>query len=172
MCQLCDRPDLTMQEHEEHVRSLVGRHRFAVQAVAGSRCTAEVSYTVGLTAHGFSELVLTGARQETAGSLLRSWGEYLLDDSLILPGERLRSGPWVMEAVEVERPQDHLLLAVRLYGDAVRGLQLAWADARGVWPWERGHRARRAGQPLLGLRAPYLCDEHRPDRLDVPPHPA
>jgi hypothetical protein len=66
----------------------------------------------------------------------------------------------------VEQPQEHLLMAARLYGDRVRGLQLAWADARGVWPWEPG---RRAGQPLLGRRAPGYCEEHRPDRLDVPP---
>jgi hypothetical protein len=95
---------------------------------------------------------------------------YLLDDTLVLPGERMVCGPFVLEAIAVERPQEHLLLATNLYGDGIRALQLAWADDRGVWPWEPGHRARRAGQPLLGARAPQYCDEHRPDRLDVPPH--
>ena len=169
MCQLCDQPDLTTEEYNDQIRALVDQHRFAIQAVGGSRCQAEFSYTVGLTAHGLPELVVTGVRAADAGRLLRHWGDYLLDTSLVLPGETLESGPWVMEAIEVEQPQDHLLTAIRIFGEQVRGLQLAWADARGVWPWEPGHRARRAGQPLLGRRAAFYCDEHRPDRLDVPP---
>lgn len=171
MCQSCDQPDLTPEEYDERVRALVDEHRFAVQAVGGSRCRAEFSYTVGLSAHGLPELVVTGVRTDNATRLLRLWGDYLLDTSLVLPGETLETGPWLLEAVEVERPQEHLLTAIRLYGERVRGLQLAWADARGVWPWEPGHRGRRAGQPLLGRRAPWYCHEHRPDRLDVPPTP-
>jgi len=169
MCQLCDQPALTTEEYDDQIRALVGEHRFAIQAVGGSRCQAEFSYTVGLTAHGLPELVVTGVRAADASRLLRHWGDYLLDTSLVLPGETLESGPWLMEAVEVEQPQEHLFTAVRIYGEQVRALQLAWADQRGVWPWEPGHRARRAGQPLLGRRAPCFCDEHRPDRLDVPP---
>lgn len=53
----------------------------------------------------------------------------------------------------VDRPQDHLSTALALYGDEVRALQLVWPDARGRYPWDRGHRAVRAGQPLLGRRA-------------------
>lgn len=169
MCMRCDQPDLTTEEYDDHIRALIAEHRFAIQAVGGSRCHAEFSYTVGLTAHGLPELVVTGVRVADASRLLRHWGDYLLDTSLVLPGETLESGPWVMEAVEVEQPQEHLFTAIRIFGEQVRGLQLAWADARGVWPWEPGHRARRAGQPLLGGRAPFFCDEHRPDRLDVPP---
>lgn len=88
----------------------------------------------------------------------------------MLPGETLGGGPWLLEAVEVERPQQHPVVACRYYGDHVRALQLVWADAAGRWPWEPGHRARRAGQPVLGKRAPWYCPEHTPDRLDVPPH--
>lgn len=58
-------------------------------------------------------------------------GAYRLDESLVLPGETMQSGPFVMEAVAVERPQDHLLLATAVYGDTVRALQLAWADGAG-----------------------------------------
>ncbi|MCA1720666.1 MAG: DUF4262 domain-containing protein [Actinobacteria bacterium] len=148
MCQLCDQPDLTTEEYDDQIRALLDQHRFVLQAVGGSRSRAEFSYTVGLTAHGLPELVVTGLRVADASQLLRHWGNYLLDTSLVLPGETLESGMWVMEAVEVE---------------------LAWADARGFWPWEPGHRGRRAGQPLLGRRAAVFCDEHRPDRLDVPP---
>lgn len=71
----------------------------------------------------------------------------------------------------MEHPEEHLLVAHRFYGDRLRALQLVWADAAGRWPWDPGHRARRAGQPVLGPRAPWYCQEHSPDRLDVPPHP-
>lgn len=170
MCDLCERPDLTADDVLERIREVMGCQRFAVLSVGGSRRTAEFSYTVGLTGQGLSELIVTGLRREMASRLVRLWGEYLLDQSVVLPGEVLESGPLLMQAVEVERPEEHLLVASRLYGDEVRGLQLVWADERGRWPWDQGHRARRSGQPVLGTRAPCYCEEHTPNRLDVPPH--
>jgi hypothetical protein len=170
MCDMCDGADLDLDEYVEQLRDRLTRKRFLVQSVLGSRCTAEFSYTIGLTAHGLPELIVLAARPVDAVRLLQRWGDYLLDQSVVLPGERLHSGPFLMEAIEVERPDDHLLIADMLYGEKVRALQLAWADDHGRWPWEPGHRARRAGQPLLGTRAPAYCDEHRPDRLVVPPH--
>ncbi len=109
-------------------------------------------------------------RRGEAARLLGLWGDYLLDTSAVLPGETMGCGPWLLEAVEVDRPQDHLRMAARLYGDGVRALQLVWADAAGRWPWHAGHRGRPAGQPVLGSPAPRYCAEHRQDRLDVPPH--
>ncbi len=111
-----------------------------------------------------------GRRHDEAAKLLRLWGEYVLDTSLVLPGETLETDQFVLEAVEVERPEDYLFVAEELFGSAVRALQLVWADGRGCWPWDPGHRARRSGQPVLGQRAPRYCAEHRPDRLAVPPY--
>lgn len=171
MCLLCEDPDLTPEQLAEQVQALAARHRFVVQHVAGSRCRPELAYTAGLTAHGLAELVVVGVRQEPAAELLRHWGEYTLEESVVLAGETLQTGPWLTEAVEVDEAEEHLAVAVLAYGAVVRGLQLAWAEARGRWPWEPGHRARHAGQPLVGSRAPRYCGEHRPDRLDVPPVP-
>jgi hypothetical protein len=170
MCDLCDQPELTMDAYVALVRERLTYKRFVLQSVTGSRDRAEFTYSVGLTAHALPELIVLGVRPADAGRLVELWGDYLLDESLVLPGERLTSGPFVMEAIEVQRPQDHLVLAGVIYGPAVRALQLTWADGGGRWPWEAGHRARRAGQPLLGERAPIYCHEHKPDRLDVPPH--
>lgn len=177
MCDLCDDPDLTMEAYADRLRGWLAQERFVVQSVTGSRTTAEFTCSVGLTAHGLPELIVLGLRPDDAARLVAGWGDYLLDHSLymldhslVLPGETLRSGPFALEAIEVARPQDHLVLAVEIFGPDVRALQLAWADERGRWPGEPSHRARRAGQPLLGQRAPWYCDEHRPDRLDVPPH--
>lgn len=169
MCVLCDDPDLTVEDLLEDIRGRVARNRFAAVSVEGSRCTAEFTYTVGLTEHGLPELIVTGQRSETAHHLVAAWGDYLLDENLVLPGESLHCGPFVLEAVEVDEPHDTLVVAHRFYGDQVRALQLVWADSRGRWPWDPGFRARSAGQPLLGARGPFWCEEHRP-RLDVPPH--
>ncbi len=135
MCELCDRPDLTMADFLDHVRQVVASERFAVQCVEGSRTSPEFGCTVGLTAYGLPELVVVSLRPPEARRLLRLWGDYLLDDSLVLAGERLTSGPYVMEAVEVARPADHLRVAAALYGQRVRALQLAWCDSAGRWPW-------------------------------------
>jgi hypothetical protein len=51
-------------------------------------------------------------------------------------------------------PWAHLNLAVELYGDRIRGLQLVHADKRGNWPWDRQYQGVRGGQPILGCREP------------------
>ncbi len=171
MCDFCDRPDLTLDEFLHRVSDIIHRNRFAVQAVSGSRCSAALHYSVGLTAHGLPEIAVLGVPQEDGVRLVRTWADYLLDESLVLPGELLTAGPYRMEAVGVERPEDVLLVADALYGADVRALQLVVADERGRWPWDQGYRSPRPGQPVLGTRAPQYCEEHRPDRIDVPPHP-
>ncbi len=170
MCDLCDDPSCEPDDVLERVRTDIARRRFSTVSVGGSTRSAEFSYTVGLTEMGLPELVVLAVRPAESVRLLRLWGDYLLDESAVLPGEILEAGPWLLQAVLVDRPQEHLVVAQRFYGRDLQALQLAWADDRGRWPWEAGHRGRRAGQPLLGAPAPWYCDEHAPDRLDVPPH--
>lgn len=170
MCLMCENPELTAEDYLESVRERIARNRFMVQPVGGSARTPEFTYSVGLTAHGLPELIVLGLQEAKAAPLIHGWANYLLDESLVLPGETMGFGTRLLEAVEVSRPEDHLFFAVDLYGEAVRALQLVWNDDRGRWPWEPGHRARRAGQPVLGKRAPYYCHEHRLDQLAVPPH--
>lgn len=170
MCDLCNDPNLTPDAYVHQLRELLRDRPFLVQSVGGSIDSAEFSYTIGLTAHGLPELIVMGRRHDEATTLLKIWGDYVLGTSLVLPGETLATGPFVLEAVEVERPEEHLLMADSLFGPAVRALQLVWADDRGRWPWDPGHWARRSGQPVLGQRAPGYCPEHRPDRLEVPPY--
>ena len=45
-------------------------------------------------------------------------------------------------------------MAVELYGQRIRGLQLVHADKRGRWPWDRAYQGVRGGQPVLGRREP------------------
>jgi hypothetical protein len=40
-----------------------------------------------------------------------------------------------------------------MFSSRLRGLQLVYADGRGLWPWDAGFRGGRGGQPVLGARA-------------------
>lgn len=170
MCEHCDQADLTPNGYLEHVREIIRRSRFAVQGVGGTGSHTDMCYSVGLTAQGLPELVVTGIPAADGARLVQTWADNLLDCSAVLPGETLETGPYRLMAVAVDHPHEHLLVARAIYGDAVRGLQLVAADSRGRWPWDAGYRARQPGQLLLGTPAPRYCDEHRPDRLNVPPH--
>ena len=170
MCDHCSDPNYDPDAFVDQLRERLRDRRYLVMSVGGSRDSAEFSYTIGLTAYGLHELIVLGRRHDEAQTLLTVWGDYVLDKSLVLPGETFGTGPFVLEAVEVEHPEEHLVLADSLFGPAVRALQLVWADDRGRWPWDPGHRARRSGQPVLGERAPRYCAEHRRDRLEVPPY--
>ena len=86
----------------------------------------------------------------------------------MLPGELLDGGPFLMEAVHVDRPSEELPLAAERF-PVLRALQLVWTDDRDRWPWDPAS-AHQPCQPLLGSRAPWYCPDHARDRLDVPPH--
>jgi hypothetical protein len=168
---VCDQCDLSGPDDlVQRVQGAIARRGFGIVSVMGSARSPEFSYTVGLTEQGLPELVVLAVRPAEAVRLLDVWADYLREKSVVLPGETLESGPWLLEAVAVERPEEHLLVAHHLYGERLRALQLVWADDAGRWPWDPAHRAQRAGQPLLGARAPWYCEEHSPNRLDVPPH--
>ena len=99
---------------------------------------------------------MTGLRAERAQQLLNAAAQYWLGvDPSPQHGERIcfQGGPCA-EVVALPHPDAHLFIADDLYGSRLRAQQLVWADGRGRWPWEAGHRATRGGQPVLGPRAP------------------
>jgi hypothetical protein len=150
VCWMCDHPDATFDDYvDELLRPRIERFGFAVQAVGGSRVHAPFSYTVGLTALGLPEAVVTGKRPTEAADVLND-----LAREPALAGDHLERDGELFEVVAVPHPEAHLHIATGLYGPAsVRARQLVWADDRGRWPWERGHRGGRGGQPVLGPRA-------------------
>ncbi len=154
MCWQYDHPEATWQDYIEHVRGILDHHCWLVQEVERDRRQAPYAYTVGLTGHDRPELVVTGMRYERAVRLLDGMAAHLLHAEAPAPGEvvPLAGGP-VVEIVQVAEPAVHLLVAAACYGAGVSALQLAYADDRGHWPWERGFRGGRGGQPVLGARA-------------------
>jgi hypothetical protein len=154
MCWMCDHPGATLQDYLDQLRSLAMTHGWAVQAVQRDRLHPPFAYTVGLTAWGKPELVVTGMPTARAGALLNEVAAHVLHADVPEPGEQvpLIGGP-LIEFVEVQTPSAHLLRACDLYGTGIRALQIVHADDRGHWPWETGYRGVRGGQPVLGLRA-------------------
>jgi hypothetical protein len=154
MCWKCDDPALTPEEYLARMARLVQQHCWVVQGVRGERGRPPWSYTVGLTSHQRPELVATGLPASRAAALLDGVAAHLVHAAAPPPGEQVRlvSGPLV-EFVEVDHPEVHLVMAHALYGPAVRGLQVVWADDRDHWPWDPSFRGRRGGQPVLGRRA-------------------
>jgi hypothetical protein len=159
MCWSCENPTKSREDYlREVVHPIVERCGWMVQAVGGSRVHAPFAYTVGLSAQGLPELLVTGQRDERAARLLNAVATRVLDGDLLIPGEGYhlpQSGP-CMEVVALAQPDAHLLVAVDVYGPNVEAVQLVWADDRGRWPWERGFRSARGGQPVLGPRGPVV----------------
>lgn len=134
----------------------IDRCGWMVQAVGGSRLYAPFAYTIGLTGQGLPELVVTGLRTESAATVLNAAAQYCCDALVPLAGETMRVGIGPeCEVVALPHPDVHLFTAVDVYGTRVRALQLVWADSRGRYPWEVGHRAGRGGQPVLGPRGAW-----------------
>jgi hypothetical protein len=147
---------MTKLDALDRMRQLITRYGWAVQYVEADRARPGWAYTVGLTPRGVPELLITGKPPDESCAVLNRVAEHVLHAEPPDPGDQvpLVGGPLV-EFVRVQRPDVHLLTSVTFYGsEQVHALQLVWADERGRWPWDRGFRARRGGQPVLGPRAP------------------
>jgi hypothetical protein len=154
MCWVCDHPGSTWQDYLEHLRGLLERHCWIVIGVGRGRYRPPYSYTVGLTDHGKPELVVTGLPQRRATDLLNDVAAHVMHADPPTPGEQvpLIGGP-LIEIVQVTEPSAHLRVAAEFCDPRFAALQLVYADDRGHWPWDRGFRGGRGGQPVLGARA-------------------
>jgi hypothetical protein len=143
----------TRDEWLHQQRAMVDQYGWSVIAVPGERGQPSLAYTVGLSRWGHPELLVSALGAHDAARVLNAVGD------LVRTGRRLSAG----EIVEVPGWHPLQLLAVRDPGcmvvaheilgspDApVSGLQVAWADHDGRWPWDRAVRWRRGTQRLYG----------------------
>jgi Domain of unknown function (DUF4262) len=155
MCWSCDHPDATHEDFLAMMRDNINTYGWAVQGVERDGDHPPWAYTAGLTEHGRPELVITGMSLGRGSCLLNDVAAHLLHAPAPRPGEQFQ---WpdepLLEVVRVAEPTAHLTLAVELCGPRIRALQLVHADDHGQWPWDRGYRGGRGGQPVLGPRAP------------------
>lgn len=153
MCWVCDHPESTKAARLAYVRGLLEEHPWVVVGVERDGYRPPYSYTVGLTAVGLPELVITGLSKDRAANVLIAATEQILDAETPAPGTRIRlPGRRPGEVVRVAEPGVHLDVAADLFGERLTALQLVYADVRGRWPWDKNFRNGRAGQPVLGPR--------------------
>jgi hypothetical protein len=154
MCWMCDHPRASYQDWIDHLRELLAEQCWVVIHVRREKYRPPYSYTVGLVGHGKPEIVVTGLPEQRAADLLDRVAAHFVHADPPPAGERvpLIGGP-LIEIVGVAEPSAHLNVAVELYGPQLTALQLVYADDRGHWPWDRGFRGGRGGQPVLGSRA-------------------
>jgi hypothetical protein len=155
MCWKCDHPYASDLDYLAETEAMISCHGWAVQGVERDRIHPPWAYTVGLTALRQPELVITGMPLRRAAQVLNGVAGHLTHAKAPSPGTQaaLVDGPLV-EFVRVTQPSAHLHMAVALYGEDIRALQLAHADDRGHWPWDAWYRGVRGGQPVLGVREP------------------
>lgn len=124
---------------------------WAVRNVSDSDPAKCLSYTVGLTAHGHPEVVMTGLPPEVGTAFLNIIGEIVVrEGGRFTSGEattQLADGP-AMPVIEVSDRSD-LTAVDAIYGD-VPVLQVVWTDSHGHVPWEPGYANPPGSQRLLG----------------------
>lgn len=118
--------------------------------------TSPFAYTVGLTAHGYPELVIAGCLDvRIMHELLNNLADRVYDTAArFTHGQRLADVIHGLPTVIVDGPLNDTLWpgsAVARYGrDKVRLQQLVWPDPQGRFPWEDGYDLDKYRQPLIG----------------------
>ncbi|RDH74331.1 DUF4262 domain-containing protein [Mycolicibacterium moriokaense] len=150
MCWQCESRDDDIAEHLDEIHNAVREHGWVVKCVDDVK--RPYAYTAGLHQFGLPELIATGVTTERALVLLDHFVAETKTNGPLRPGARLDFlGVAVIEIVEVDHPDAHLGLAVALYGNHIRAVQLVWTDLWGSWPWEAAFDD--TPQPVLGVRA-------------------
>ncbi len=121
------------------------------------------AYTVGLTAHGFPELVIAGLPPHIAHAVLNDLAGRVYDTAVRFShGQRIGDLLVGYDAVIVDGPATEALYpgaAYARYGtDRVRLQQVAWPDPQGRFPWQPGYDHDRYPQPLIGQPDPSTED--------------
>lgn len=113
------------------------------------------AYTVGLTAHGYPEMIIAGLDPAMSQTLLNDLAQRVFDRAeRFTAGQRINDLLAGYDAIIVEGPATEALYpgaAFARYGkDNVRLQQVVWPDQRGRFPWEVGYAFDPQAQPLLG----------------------
>jgi hypothetical protein len=122
----CENPsDSDAEEDIDGLRDCVREHGWVIKYVEDHR--RPYAYTMGYT----------GVTTERALALLDYFIEETISTGAPRPGDQIVLGDCAMlEAVDVDHPDAHLDLAVRLFGPKLRAVQLVWTDMCRLWPWD------------------------------------
>jgi len=137
----------------EDLLRLIDQFGWAVRNVGAGAAKSEAafSYTVGLTAMGHPETVVTGLPFTVAQTFLNNIGQEVRDGrafpaGLVTDGLTSPGAPVVFIRVDDDRG---LTAVGQVYG-RVQAVQMVWPDSTGRLPWVVGYRNPPDAQPLLG----------------------
>lgn len=141
-----------------HQKEIIDRVGWAVMnifpGVDDPDTVSPFAYTVGLAAHGYPELLITGLPPDLGHALLNKLAVRVYDKAeRFTHGQRVSDLLTGHDVVIVEGPATEELLprvAIALYGrDQVRLQQVVWPDLQDRFPWEDGYELDRHEQPLI-----------------------
>src|SRR5258708_19903091 len=89
MCWMCDHPGTTLQDYLNHMSSIIHKNIWAIQGVQRDGLRPPFAYTVGLTAMGKPELIVTGMPTARAAALLNDVAVHILHAQVPEPGKRV-----------------------------------------------------------------------------------
>ncbi|MDO9455980.1 DUF4262 domain-containing protein [Nocardioides sp.] len=134
----------------DDLRAKIDGFGWAVRNVASADPAECLSYTVGLTAHGHPEVVMTGLPPEVGQAFLNIVGEIVVcERGRFTAGEPTSEadGP-AMPVIQVD-DSSGLTAVEALYG-GVSALQIVWTDSAGRLTWDAGYNNPPGSQPLSG----------------------
>lgn len=133
--------------------AIIDRFGWAVRHVGAGSSPEEAafSYTIGLTALGHPEIVMTGMPFGPAQAFLNLVGGMVKEGRVFGPGtltHDLTDDGSVVAFVGVSDTSG--LTAVEQVFGRVEALQLVWCDSHGAMPWEAGYVNAASAQPIWG----------------------
>lgn len=135
----------------DDLRAKIDAYGWAVRNVSDSDPAMCLSYTVGLTAHGHPEVLMTGLPPEVGTAFLNIVGEIVVrEGGRFVTGEattELTDGPAMPVLPVLDKTR--LTAVDEIYGD-VPAVQIVWTDSAGRLPWEPGYANPPGSQQLLG----------------------
>lgn len=136
MCDICN--GATQDEVDRKTRATIAEFGWQLLLVEGTVTDPPLCYTVGLTARGLPELLLTGRGTHETAAILNTLAGMAVHEGLALePGMEISLPQRRVHLAPVEAPDGVLLVADSLYGRTLQALQVVWADDSDHLPWEQ-----------------------------------
>lgn len=136
MCDMCN--GASWDDVIRTTKSTIAKYGWQLQLVEGTVTDPPLCYTVGLTALGLPELLLTGRRTQETATILNMLAGMAVQDGLALePAAEIVLLQRRVHLAPIEAADGVLLIADSLYGLALRALQVVWADDSDHLPWEQ-----------------------------------
>jgi hypothetical protein len=133
----------------DQCRAVIAEHGWMIQGVFATETSPgpPFAYTVGLTAAGLPELIITGLPHDLAPAILNNAAQSHLETELV-PGKVCDTAASVPLRI-APAPNAEIGVAYQLYGERASALQLVWPDDAGIYPDEPDWNLPADAQPLL-----------------------